>query len=317
MRTFILLLISLSGALAIAAPNSENVKTTLEAQPNCGLVVRYDDNNLYQGFGPSADGQPGRFRVAPLDGSESYELTAKGSVRDISPDGNTVYILTPESIEEWDLPSRTLRAEYSTYAINGPLENKQQAEGFARHGDTLIVAHGRLGVSFFNVKTKRLTNQFRLIKSQLPLESMAMGVTVSGDRAYVVMDNYHLVKPPAKPPFRGIVAINMNSQTVTSQMDGMDPGADGIISDAKKVIVSFWGQPIWKYNAHHLKGGSIPEPEYRLWKFPVKGHPTGHPSMDDKYYYTCYLKAPAYPGENGGLYKNVPMVLDRNLLLLD
>jgi hypothetical protein len=310
---------------AQAAPNSELIRATLESQPNCGGVVRFDDTNLYQGFGSYRLGLeeprnpiPGRLRVAPFDGTPSFELATDDAAIDVITDGDTVYILTFSSIEEWSLKAKTKIATYSTYAINGPLAYKEHSEAFARSGDTLIIAHGRLGVSFFNIKTKRLTNQFRLLKWQLPLESMATGVTVQGDLAYVVMDNFHVTRPgDGIKIFRGIIVINMKSQQVVQELGGMDPGADAILSDSKKVIVSFGGMPIWKYGIGSLKGSSIPEPEYRLWKYPVKGHPTGAPAMDDKYYYTCYLKAPAYPGENGGYYKNVPMVLDRRVLFLD
>jgi hypothetical protein len=35
--------------------------------------------------------------------------------------------------------------------------------------------------------------------------------------------------------------------------------------------------------------------------------------MDDKYIYTCYLKAPEQ-GENGGRYYDVPVAMDRKSL---
>lgn len=311
--------------LAQGAPNSELVRATLEAQPNCGIVVRYDEKNLYQGFGSYRLGLeeprhpiPAKLRVAPLNGEASFELPTKDAAIDIITDGETAYILTFSSIEEWDLRSRERRAEYSTYAINGPLAYKEHSEGFARAGDTLIIAHGRLGVSFFNIKTKRLTNQYRLLRSQLPLESMATGVSVQGDLAFVVMDNFHVTKPgDGVKIFRGILIINMKTQQVVRELGGMDPGADAILTDSHKVIVSFGGIPIWKYGMSSLKTQTPLEPEYRLWKFPLKGHPTGTPAMDEKYYYTCYLKAPSYPGENGGYYRNIPMVLDRRTLFLD
>jgi hypothetical protein len=88
-------------------------------------------------------------------------------------------------------------------------------------------------------------NQFRLIQSQLPLESMAMGVAVSGDKAFVVLDNYHLVRPPAKVPFRGIVVIDMKTQRVSSELDGLDPGADSIAADSSALDI------------HDPKGGDV------------------------------------------------------------
>lgn len=58
----------------------------------------------------------------------------------------------------------------------------------------MIIAHGRHGVSIYDLTKKRLVNQFRLLREQIPLESMAMDVTVQGHYAYIVMDNFSLVR---------------------------------------------------------------------------------------------------------------------------
>ncbi|MGE3261931.1 MAG: hypothetical protein AB7K68_09145 [Bacteriovoracia bacterium] len=325
MKILPVFLFGLTAAInAAAAPESELIKSTLEAQPSCGNFVRYDDQNLYLGFGSYRRGFeeprnpiPGQMRVVPFDGSEAYNLATKDAAIDTATVDGTAYVLTYSSIEEWNLAKRERTAGYQTYAINGPLAYQQHAQAFARYKDKLIIAHGRLGVSFFNTSTKRLTNQYRLIQKQLPLESMATGVTVQGNLAYVVLDNFHLTQPgDGVKIFRGIVVINMDTEAVVAELGGMDPGADSIVSDAKKVIVSFGGVPIWKYGINSLKGRAIPEPEIRVWRFPVNGHPVGAPMMDDKYYYSCFSKAPL-PGENGGYYRSVPMALDRRMLMLD
>ncbi|MCO5142036.1 MAG: hypothetical protein M9962_02980 [Oligoflexia bacterium] len=300
---FLFLLIGLS---ANATTSSEVKKAALAAQADCGSLIRFSDKYLAMGF------SRGKFRIVSLENSETFELLAKAPIRDIAIENEIAFVLTPQAIEEWDLKSKTLKAEYPTYITPNILENKQQAEAFALYGDTLVIAHGRLGVSFFNIKTKRIVNQFRLIKNQLPLESVATGVTVSDGLAYLVLDNFHLVKPPRKPPFRGVVVVDIKTQKVIRALDGMDPGADGISTDGNKVVVSFMGNPIWKYNINSLMGTSMPDPELRLWDFPIKGHPTGHATLDKKYYYTCYLRAPSFPGENGGYYKNIAVALDRN-----
>lgn len=315
---------------AHAAPDPEVLKATLERQPACSNFVRFDNENLYLGFGSYKRGLeeprlpiPAKVRVAPLSGAEPFELETKDAAIDLATDGASAYVLTYSALEEWDLRTRERIGVHSTYAIGGPLASKQHAEAMARYKDKLIIAHGRLGLSIFNIRTKRLVNQFRLLGWQRPLESMATGVTVQGNLAYVVMDNFHVTRPgDGVKIFRGIIVINMDSESVVGELEGMDPGADSIVSDAKKVIVSFSGNPIWKYGLESLvgrggRGSRIPEPEKRVWRFPVKGSPKGHASMDEKYYYTCYSKAPSSPGENGGVYRRVPMVLDRRVLMLD
>lgn len=308
---------------ALAAENSERVKAALEKQPTCQKFVRYDDRNVYLGFGQYRQGMenprlpiPGSMRVVPIDQTAAFDLQTKDGAIDVAIEGDSAFVLTYSAIEEWDLKKRQRIAEYPAYAISTPLRYMEHARAMARYHDKLIIAHGRLGVSFFDLKLKRITNQFRLLSSQLPLESIAMGVTVQGNTAYIVMDNFHVTRPEdGVSVFTGIITVDLENETVLAEMSGMDPGADSVISDGSKVIVSFGGIPIWKYAINTLNGGRrLPEPEARLWKYPVPGAPTGAASLDDKYYYTCYEKAPAHPG---GRYTRVPFALDRHAMNLD
>lgn len=321
MKSIFLSLLALFSALAFAQPDSEIVKAKLESQPSCANAVRFDDENIYLGFGEyrklweePRQPIPATLTVAPLaEGAESFTLATTDAALDSIRDGNTLFILTYSGIEEWDLPSRKMINKIPTYAIGHTMAYMEHPRAFARFGDKAILAHGRLGVSFFDLKTKRIVNQFRLVQNQLPLESMAMGVTVQGNLAYVVMDNFSLVTN-GKPAFRGFVVINLDTQSVVSELDGMDPGVDSVTSIGNTLVASFMGYPIWKYDLVSLGGKSLPEPQQRISQFPGNGHPTGHAAMDDKYYYTCFVKAPAKPG---GAYKLVPLALERSALKLD
>jgi hypothetical protein len=248
--------------------------------------------------------------VAPISHPEkAFTLSTSDSAIDSIRDGNSLFILTYSGIEEWDLAKRKSLAKYPTYDYPGTMIYMQHPQAFARYGDTAIIAHGRLGVSFFNLKTRQLTNQYRLAQNQLPLESMATGVTVQGKYAYVVMNDYSQAPASQKPAFRGITVIDLDSQTVVSELDGMDSEADAVVSDAQSLIVSFGGEPIWKYGLADLASQTLPNPQNRIWRFPVDGAPTGRPAMDEKYYYTCFSKNPDY--------KKVPLALNRAQLGLN
>lgn len=312
--------VSTMSLLASAAPGPKERKALLEAQPTCGNFVRFDDRAVFIGFGPYRNAFeeprspiPGSLRIASFDGSEPFELPTDDAAIDVVTEGSTAFVLTYSSIEEWDLTSRRRVATYGTYAINGTLEYQQHAQAWARYGNKMIIAHGRLGVSIFDLSKRRLTNQFRLLRNQLPLESMATGVTVQGDRAYVLMDNFHVTSPgDGVQIFRGLIVVDLKTERVEKEMAGLDPGADSIVSDGRKVIVSFGGNPVWKYSLSSLAGTSMPQPELRIWKFPVDGHPTGAAAMDDLYYYTCY----SHPGPDGR-YVRTPLALDRRVIMLD
>ncbi len=301
-----------------AYANSERIKSILEQQPTCQNFIRFDEKNLYLGFGAYRNNledprlpRPATMQVAPLDGSPAFSLATNDSAIDLLSTEDHAFVLTHSSLEEWDLRSRERVAEHRTHDQEGLLRFREHAEAFARYKDIAIIAHGRLGISFFDLKARRFLGTTRLIKSQYPLESMATSVTVQGKFAYVLMDGYTLVPPNQKPPFRGLVVVDMENYSMV-ELGGMDPGADAITSDAQKVIVSFGGIPIWKYNLAKLQGKSLPEPEARFSSYPLADWPTGSPAMDANYYYTCFRKS-----EGRGSYTRQPMALDRKEWRLD
>lgn len=300
MRILLAIAVTLS-PIAFAAPNSEVIRSALEKQPACGTFVRHDADNLYLGFTQG-------MTVTSLSTQVMQRFSTRRTALDVATVGGHSFVLTPESIEEWDLASGTRVAEYDTYLRPGGFGNMEKARALARYGDKLIIAHGRLGLSVFNLQTKHISRQIPLMRQQLPLESMAQGVTVEGRHAFVVVDNYSLVAPPAKPAFRGIIVVDMESETVVAELDGMDPGVTSVSSDGDSLLASFGGNPIWKYELKSLLGSrTLPEPIQRVWRFGMKGHPSGAASIDDRYYFTCFVD---------GNFRRVPTALDRAALLL-
>jgi hypothetical protein len=320
------LALSLLSLQAFGKPDPEVVKRALESTPTCSNFVRYDDDNIYLGFGyyrrwleEPRNPIPATLRIVPLLSPEKVvTLTTADAAIDSVRFGNSLFILTYSGIEEWDLSANSRQALYATYAFPGVMAYMEHAQAFARYGDKVIIAHGRLGISIFSLKTKRLVNQFRILQSQLPLESMATGVTVEGKYAYVIMDNFSLVEN-GEPAFRGIVVIDLEKEAVVTEMKGLDPGADSVASDGNKLIVSYGGNPIWKYSLSNLHGYTLPPPENTVRPFPVDGHPIGSAAMDEKYYYSCFSKAPpkAWPESQRASYKKIPVALERHSALLD
>lgn len=324
MKTILVTFLLFFSSMSFAAPDSELLKKVLEAQPRCQSFIRFDEKNIYLGFGAYLSGimngprdpVPGALRVVPLDGSPTYDIALKDSPVDLVSIGSKIYVLTYTALLEIDISSRQILAEYRPYIYSGSLEYKEHAEGMARYKNKLIIAHGRLGVSVFDTEKKTIRSQTLLNRSQLPLESMAVAVTVEGDKAYIVMDSFSLVPQGTKPPFQGIVLFNLETEKVISELNGMAPGADAVASDGSKLIVSFMGQPLWKYSLASFKGSVMPAVEHPVWSFGVKGHPTGSPAMDSKYYYTCFSKPPLTQGV-GALYTRTPVALNRKMFILD
>lgn len=307
---------------AFAGPRSASTKEAVEYLSACGNFVRVDDENVYTGFGlywtsavQPRQPKPSILRFVPIDKITEYQVDTLDSVVDVAKHGASTYVLTYSGIEEWDLTKYQRLATYGTHPMRRPLGDEEHPKAFAKYKNKLVIAHGRLGVSFFDLETKTLGKTLALASSRLPLQSVANGVTVAGRYAYVVLDSYTLVGPREKPAFRGLAVVDLETETVISELDGMDPGADSIASDDKVAIVSFHGQPLWKYSHSLATASSLPAPLKRVWKFPIEGHPVGKAAMDDTYYYTCFSRMPR-EGE-GPYFIKIPAVLDRRVLMLD
>jgi hypothetical protein len=316
MKCELILAVTVFSSLAAATPDPDRVKAVLESAPACSNFVRFDDENVYLGEGGYKEmfeeprhPMPAHVHVRPLAPNQTpFDLATNDSTIDAVREGSSLFVLTYSGLEEWDLPSRKRTAVYPTY--NGATAGayKEHAEGFARYGNKLILAHGRFGVSFFDLKEKKITNQFRLLTAQFPLESMAVGVTIHDHRAFVAIDNFTLTPTT----FRGMVVIDMDTETVAAQWPGLDPGADSIVADGDRLVVSYGGVPIWGYDFADLQGiKALPAPLIHALPFAVKGHPIGHASVDDRYYYTCFSRAPE---KRGALYQNVPLAIERDWL---
>lgn len=304
-----------AGSELASSPSFAARRAVWEAQPSCGNFVRFDDRAAYTGFGPYRRALeeprqpiPGTLRVAPLDGKEARTIPTSDSAMDAISYQDSVFVLTYSGIEELTLDGLARRAIHPTTSDAGPLAYKEHARSFARYGDVAIIAHGRLGLTFFDLRQRRLVRELRMFDRQRPLESMITGVTVFGRHAYAVVDSFSLVPAGQRQPFRGIVIVDMETMRVTAELDGLDPGADAIAADDESVVVSFGGIPIWRYRRSELRGTRLPEPERRSWTFPERGHPIGAPLLDGDWYFTCFLRAPEEPG---GQYVRLPRVLDR------
>jgi len=305
-----------------AKVSSQLKKEAVEYLSACGNFIRFDDENVYTGFGTYWTGnhqprqpQPNILRFVPIQKLTEFQVDTLDSVIDVVKYKQLNYVLTYSGIEEWDLKNFKRLNQYKTHILNRPLGDEEHPQAFALYKNKLIIAHGRLGVSFFDLDTKQITRAYAVAQGQYPLQSVVKGISVSGRYAYAVLDSYTLVDQHEKPAFRGIAVIDMENENTVAELDGMDPGADSVISDDRVAIVSFYGQPLWKYSVSSLQSSKLPQPLKRVWKFPVEGHPTGKAAIDTENYYTCYSKMPE-PGQ-GPYFIKVPMVLNRKVLFLD
>ncbi len=316
---FIVLALMITTQLLARTP--EDRKALLEAQTTCGNFVQFDENFLYQGFGnykvlfeEPRNPIPGIFTLTSFD-NKQIKLETLDSVLDVAFFDGHAFVLTYTHIEEWDLTTMTRVALHETHTDTTEFkEYKRHAEAWARYRDELIIAHGRLGVSVFDLKQKKITKTIDLVASQSPLESQATGITVVGKFAYIVMDSFSIVQPGEVPAFQGIVVMDLESKEVSRELLGLDPGVDAISSFGNKLFASFYGLPVWKFDITKFKNDhKLPNPDARIFRFQDNGHPWGVPAIDEKYYYTCFHISPTPTTP----FAIKPIALNRKVLLLD
>lgn len=254
----------------------------------------------------------GSFRIAPLNGGPAEDIQTTDSAIDLVSFAGRLYVLTYSALEEWDLETRTRVGRYPTHTLDRVLDLKEHAQALVQFESKLIIAHGRLGVTFFDLEQKKATKQIQLATKQLPYESMATGITRRANQVVVVMDNYHLADPRSgRVLFRGLITLDAKAESVISEQSGLDPGADALVSDERYLVVSYGGIPIWRYLWDSLQLGSKLPAHRHIFVSGVKGRPTGRPYLDEKYYHTCFFRPPRVRGENGGQHVRVPLSVDR------
>lgn len=319
---FLFLFLS-SGSYSLAAERSEAIKNAVESLSACGNFIRFDESSVYTGFGTYWTGPtqprlpvPAHVTIVSLGSNLKSEIETQDSAIDMLTDRSGTYILTFSGIEHWNIAAKKRLASYKTHILGRPLADEEHPRAFAKYQDKLVIAHNRLGISFFDLKAKKITRSFPLVLSHRPLESVVNGIAVSGRYAFAVLDSYSVVGPNEKPAFQGLVVIDLENESVVAELDGLEAGADSVVADDRSAILSFYGIPLVKYTvASLIRAASLPNPVKRVWKFKYEGHPTGKAAIDDRYYYTCFSKMPG-TGE-GSLFKKIPAVLDRRALMLD
>lgn len=297
----------------VAAKAGVAEKAALESQKQCQNFVRKDGAGFYLGFGPYLNGFPtggprpkipGRLRVVPIsDPSGAFDLSTEDGAVDAVAEGGRIFVLTYTDLEEWDLASRSRLASYPTIQRDRELRYREHATAMALYHGRLFITHGRLGLTIFDLGSRSLVAEIPLARSQLPLESQARDISISGGQGYIAMDSFSMVENGA-PAFRGVAVVNLDAQSVEAELPGLDPGAESIQASEGKLWIGFDG-PLWTFTTS-LKPVSQP-----IYAYPGGGHPIGKGSIEGDAFYSCMIQ-PSGTGHGHG--RLVPRALSLEAL---
>ncbi len=315
------LLLFLSAFWSLSAfANVEQVKSALEGVNSCRNFLKSDGENLFLGYGYYSNSEggfhqpkPTLMTIIPIAQPENKkQVEVSDSAIDMLFDGDQAYVLTYTGLEQWDKKSWTRVATYPTYGFDTSFAFDAHATQMDRYKDQLIISHGRFGFSIFDLNSKKIVHTQKLAQDRLPLESMATGVAVVGDKAYFALDSFTMVQDPnSEKPFQGMVVVNLLNRQVEEKLDGMEPGSHNLFAYDNKLVVSFYGIPLMKYDVSKLKGTRMPGPTHRISVFPEMGRLLGKPTLEGDYIYTCFQNM------EGDTMKSVPRVWLRKDLKLD
>ena len=221
---------------SIASPQSE----AFLKQTACRNFVRHYDGRVLLGTDKG-------LALIEADGtSRVYDLG--GSPRDALLFENEIVALVNAKIITLNRTNGEVTGRYETQAQKNPsaLLPQENPRAIGRVDQTLLVAHGTLGVALFDLGSRQLKGWVNTNRGQKIL-GMAQDIVTQDHSVYILIDNYQM--NPLKPSqeFRGFVMIDLATQEEVDRIGGLDPGATAAGWYTDTLLVSFAGMPIWKF----------------------------------------------------------------------
>ena len=171
--------------------------------------------------------------------------------------------------------------------LDRPFKYKETPSGFYLYQDKLIISHGRLGFSVFDITKRKVVSQQKFLPEQFPLESMAIGVAGFEHFAIFAVDNFTLSDPGTKTAFRGLLVVDLDTGAILRKIPGLDPGAESIQLMGNRVFVGF-NPPIWKYDLQTILSTNKAAPISVVSQLPENGMFVGKTEYDEENVYGCY-----------------------------
>lgn len=295
-------------AQAAAVPAVQTPEKVFLSQTSCANAVAASDVWVASAFRQTIE-------VTSVDSPEmTKRFVADDSVTDLLVEGETLYVLTRTTIEVWNLTTGTRVSSTLTSNDEQPADYQAvHAMGFAKEGNLLVIAHGRQGLTLFDLEQTKIVHQARLLEEQLPWESEMRDVTIVDGKAIFAVSNYHVIPHIGEGAFRGAIVYDLKTRKTLSIVKGLDPGVSSL-ERSGDVLLFNYENFFWKVSAQDLITKERLRVQNRVFRFPMKGHPTGKMQIRPTTIMSCFLKAPE-PGQ-GRSYQRVPVVLNRAELML-
>jgi len=281
----------LSGLLSSVGAGQTSPQTeAFLTLPSCRNFVRHDDGRVLVGTNNGMN-------VIESDGSV-HAFNLNEQPRDALIYDSEIIALAAYSIITIDQNQGKITGRFDTQSIK-PVSNLLPQESpwaIGRVGHTLIIAHGTLGITLFDLRTRQLQNVIDINKGQ-KVKGMAQDVMTQNNDVYVLVDNYQM--NPLKPSqeFRGLLKIDLNTRLIAARFSGLDPGATSASWFDETILISFGGMPVWKLQLPLTTTTPLANVAQLVTDFARKGHAVGHLSFDDDFVWSCHRPGLNTPNE--------------------
>ncbi|MBT4763121.1 MAG: hypothetical protein HOO06_15620 [Bdellovibrionaceae bacterium] len=143
---------------------------------------------------------------------EAIELFSfKNKIHDILLHGHSLWVLTNETLQEWDLHSGKFVTLSNTHFNKRSPSNRNYAHAMAAHKNLIYIAHGGQGLHTFDIQQKTLLKTYDLGLANQPggHYSKAIAISIEGNSAIIGVDNITAPQEDTKP-FNGLIKFNLS-----------------------------------------------------------------------------------------------------------
>tara|TARA_B100001248_G_scaffold262685_1_gene260903 strand:- start:8040 stop:9008 length:969 start_codon:yes stop_codon:yes gene_type:complete len=280
-------------------------ETFLSTQGNCNALIDIQEKHLLVAYNKTSYPEKqyrGFYEITNLENQSQITFTSENHapVLDLQIYQDSLFVLTRNGLIERSLKDYQVKGIYKTHP-KIYFERKEHPTAMQLVGDKIYIAHGRLGMSVFDIAT-RSVNHIEIFTELKEGElSMATDLVYDGKQLFVLLDNYHIKEAPKDiPVFRGIVVYSPVDREVSKVVRLRDPGATGInLVGEDYLLISFHGFPnLVMYSKAALLNASttVDEPIKalsRAWKYPDEkyGSHRGDFYLYGSKIYTCFLQS--------------------------
>lgn len=208
------------------------------------------------------------------DAKINFNFGLSAEYADMILEGQTLYVLTLDQIEEWDLSTqKMIRTIATSKDTTPPYRPYMDPKGFGLYNSKFYVAHEGLGVSIIDQKSGNFIDM-------IGMEGLPQDISFKGNKAYIIADEAVMTAGEIHP---AIYIVDLNSQEVIKKtiLRNAPAGSINVIDNAIYIgHLFYWRLDLNKVETKDTLNG------YSKLLFPTPWA-KGKPFMDDKNLYYC------------------------------